>query len=105
MKYIANDISIDPTKSMLICDNGRTGDAQVALYRNNDIYYLETNGDPVVLRESARELAEVCLDLDIVPKDLLTYVVTDVSLTDIQEEYDNQSTLYDLSDSHTCKMV
>ena len=57
IKYITNKISIDTDMTREICDNGEYGDKSVTLYQGftesgECYYYLETNGDPVLITEA-----------------------------------------------------
>ena len=62
--YLTNEIAVDPAREVKLNDNGKTGDARVTmccapavLGASGWLFYLETNGDPVLLTDDAEEVA------------------------------------------------
>jgi hypothetical protein len=56
--YLTNEIAVDAEREVTLTDNGETGDAKVSLRcapatrgAGGWLYYLTTNGDPVLLTE------------------------------------------------------
>jgi len=55
--YLTNEIAVDVGQAEELMTNGETGDAKIALHcapdadDNQWLFYLETNGDPVLLCE------------------------------------------------------
>lgn len=56
-KHITNHIAIDTSMTREIYDNGETGDKKVTLcqgftFEGECHYYLETNGDPMLITDA-----------------------------------------------------
>jgi len=55
--YLTNEIAVDSEEAVELLDNGEVGDQRVVLFcapdadDNGWLYYLDTNGDPVLLTE------------------------------------------------------
>jgi hypothetical protein len=67
MKYLSNNLAVDPSTITRHASNGLNADQRVTLCSANaagdvDVWFLETNGDPVLVMED--NLAECANALD-----------------------------------------
>lgn len=81
--HITNALAVDRDAEEQISDNGKSGDARVALCRAPIVrggaglhYYLQTNGDPVAIGEHSdhEDLVAAAADLGVSTSELVAQV-------------------------------